>query len=86
MGAPYTDWMKKVNQRNAPGAISAIAFTVSPVSPNVARDVLAEVTALGISLDAIVDHLLLSTVLGSLYWDIRDQVYQARDSERMSTR
>jgi hypothetical protein len=27
--------MKKVSQRNAPGAISAIALLVSPVSPNV---------------------------------------------------
>jgi hypothetical protein len=27
--------MKKVSQRNAPGAISAIAFTVNPVRPNV---------------------------------------------------
>src|SRR5579862_4096464 len=27
--------MKNVSHRNAPGAISAIAFTVSPVNPNV---------------------------------------------------
>src|SRR5262249_15500818 len=35
MGAPYADWMKKVSHRKAPGAISAIALTVSPVKPRV---------------------------------------------------
>src|SRR5215472_13515184 len=34
-GAPYAAWMKNVSQRNAPGAISAIAFDVSPVRPSV---------------------------------------------------
>src|SRR5713226_10574466 len=38
-GAPYEAWMKNVSQRNAPGAISAIALTVRPVRPNVALDV-----------------------------------------------
>jgi hypothetical protein len=28
-------WMKNVSQRNAPGAISAIALLVSPVRPSV---------------------------------------------------
>src|SRR5438309_7371925 len=36
-GAPYEAWMKNVSQRNAPGAISAMAFTVRPVNPRVAR-------------------------------------------------
>jgi hypothetical protein len=36
MGAPYALWMKKVSHRNAPGAISAIAFEVKPVRPSVA--------------------------------------------------
>src|ERR1700752_4009977 len=35
IGAPYAHWMKNVSQRNAPGAISAIAFDVNPVSPRV---------------------------------------------------
>src|SRR5258708_5426515 len=33
---PAVAWMKKVSQRKAPGAISAIAFAVRPVKPNVA--------------------------------------------------
>src|SRR5579863_8150419 len=32
---PAVAWMKKVSQRKAPGAISAIAFAVRPVKPNV---------------------------------------------------
>ena len=35
IGWPYADWMKKVSQRKAPGAISAIALTVNPVRPSV---------------------------------------------------
>src|ERR1700675_3177890 len=46
-GAPYEAWMKNVSQRNAPGAISAMAFTVRPVNPRVARVVA------GFSLSAI---------------------------------
>src|SRR5262245_24888926 len=34
-GAPYAHWMKKVSQRNAPGAMSAMAFEVRPVNPSV---------------------------------------------------
>src|SRR5580698_5913821 len=34
-GAPYEAWMKNVSHRNAPGAISAIAFEVRPVNPSV---------------------------------------------------
>src|SRR5271165_181417 len=33
---PVVAWMKKVSHRNAPGAISAMAFIVNPVSPRVA--------------------------------------------------
>ena len=33
--APVAAWMKNVSQRKAPGAISAIAFIVRPVRPNV---------------------------------------------------
>jgi len=32
---PVAAWMAKVSQRNAPGAIKAIALLVSPVSPSV---------------------------------------------------
>jgi hypothetical protein len=32
---PVAAWMAKVSQRNAPGAINAIALLVSPVSPSV---------------------------------------------------
>src|SRR5580700_7556250 len=39
IGAPYPHWMKNVNQRNAPGAMRAMALTVRPVNPSVARDV-----------------------------------------------
>ena len=39
MGAPYSDCIWNVSHKNAPGAISAIAFTVRPVSPNVALEV-----------------------------------------------
>ena len=35
VGAPYKDCSWKVSQRNAPGAISAIALIVRPVRPNV---------------------------------------------------
>src|SRR5437660_11905933 len=35
MGAPYCDCMAYVSHRNAPGAISAMAFMVSPVRPRV---------------------------------------------------
>jgi hypothetical protein len=34
-GAPYCDCSTNVSHKNAPGAISAIAFIVSPVSPSV---------------------------------------------------
>src|ERR1700736_3290568 len=34
-GAPYEAWMKNVSQRNAPGAIKAMALTVKPVKPKV---------------------------------------------------
>src|SRR5580704_25869 len=34
--APSVAWGTKVSQRNAPGAISAIAFIVNPVNPRVA--------------------------------------------------
>src|ERR1700694_1802682 len=34
-GAPYEAWMKNVSQRNAPGAINAMALTVKPVKPKV---------------------------------------------------
>ena len=33
--APAADWPAKVSQRKAPGAMSAIAFIVNPVRPNV---------------------------------------------------
>ncbi len=33
---PVVAWMKKVSQRKAPGAMSAIALLVSPVRPSVA--------------------------------------------------
>src|SRR5690349_4367702 len=33
--APVVDWMKNVSHRNAPGAMSAIAFIVRPVRPRV---------------------------------------------------
>src|ERR1035441_1280088 len=33
--APAVPWATKVNQRNAPGAMSAIAFIVKPVRPRV---------------------------------------------------
>src|ERR1700691_4929154 len=33
--APSVAWGAKVSQRNAPGAMSAIAFIVNPVSPKV---------------------------------------------------
>ena len=33
---PAVPWITKVSQRKAPGAISAMAFIVSPVKPNVA--------------------------------------------------
>jgi hypothetical protein len=36
IGAPYNDCIWNVSQRNAPGAINAIAFEVRPVSPSVA--------------------------------------------------
>jgi len=32
---PVAAWMAKVSQRNAPGAINAIALLVSPVRPSV---------------------------------------------------
>jgi hypothetical protein len=32
---PVPPWMAKVNHKKAPGAISAMAFIVKPVSPNV---------------------------------------------------
>src|SRR5450432_956990 len=32
---PVVAWIRKVSQRNAPGAISAMAFIVSPVRPRV---------------------------------------------------
>jgi hypothetical protein len=35
IGAPYNDWIWKVSQRKAPGAISAMALMVSPVRPRV---------------------------------------------------
>jgi len=35
-GAPYSDCSWNVSQRNAPGAISAIALIVRPVRPSVA--------------------------------------------------
>jgi hypothetical protein len=57
MGAPYTDWIKKVSHRKAPGAIKAIAFMVSPVRPRVARD---GEEAVGVAVVAIVAHSLLS--------------------------
>src|SRR5580698_2695932 len=34
--APVAPWMANVSQRNAPGAIRAIAFIVRPVRPKVA--------------------------------------------------
>jgi hypothetical protein len=33
---PVVAWIRKVNHRNAPGAMSAMAFMVNPVKPNVA--------------------------------------------------
>src|SRR5579862_8693119 len=36
-GAPYNDCIAYVSQRNAPGAISAMALDVSPVRPSVGR-------------------------------------------------
>src|SRR5580698_6597831 len=33
---PVAPWIAKVSQRNAPGAMSAIAFIVRPVRPSVA--------------------------------------------------
>ena len=36
MGAPYNDCSWNVSQRNAPGAIKAMALMVSPVNPRVA--------------------------------------------------
>src|SRR5262245_30563032 len=35
IGAPYALCIKKVNHRNAPGAISAMALIVRPPKPNV---------------------------------------------------
>jgi hypothetical protein len=35
-GAPYSDCIWNVSHKNAPGAMSAIALIVSPVSPSVA--------------------------------------------------
>jgi hypothetical protein len=32
---PVVAWMRKVSHRNAPGAMSAMAFMVNPVKPNV---------------------------------------------------
>jgi hypothetical protein len=32
---PVVAWMRKVSHRNAPGAISAMAFIVNPVKPKV---------------------------------------------------
>src|ERR1700744_1215573 len=37
MGAPYSAWIWNVSHKNAPGAMSAMAFTVRPVRPSVAR-------------------------------------------------
>src|SRR5689334_13511214 len=51
-GAPYADWMKNVSQRNAPGAMSAMAFDVRPVRPSVDG---------GFELDCSGDMELLST-------------------------
>ncbi len=34
--APVVAWIAKVSHRKAPGAISAMAFIVRPVKPNVA--------------------------------------------------
>src|SRR5262245_50374334 len=36
IGAPYALWMKNVSHKNAPGAMSAMAFEVNPVRPSVA--------------------------------------------------
>jgi hypothetical protein len=33
---PVVAWIRKVSHRNAPGAMSAMAFMVNPVKPNVA--------------------------------------------------
>jgi hypothetical protein len=32
---PVVDWIRKVSHKNAPGAINAMAFIVSPVKPSV---------------------------------------------------
>ena len=45
-GKEYPAWTTKVIQRNAPGAISAIALTVTPVSPRVGFIVGSEVCAI----------------------------------------
>src|ERR1700730_12970209 len=44
--APVLSWIANVSQRNAPGAISAIAFIVNPVSPRVAFISGADVSAM----------------------------------------
>jgi hypothetical protein len=45
-GKEYPAWTTKVIQRNAPGAISAIALTVTPVSPRVGFIVGSELCAI----------------------------------------
>src|SRR5579862_5737368 len=42
--------MKKVSHRKAPGAMSAMALTVSPVSPSVARELVVGFSAMLVSL------------------------------------
>ena len=45
--APAVPWATKVSQRNAPGAMSAIAFIVKPVNPRVGFIVTSGLSAIG---------------------------------------
>src|ERR1700694_3020492 len=57
IGAPYSAWIWKVSQRNAPGAISAMAFIVSPVRPSVLR--------FGVAVGAACPSAIVSSSSGS---------------------
>ncbi len=51
--APVAAWITNVSQRNAPGAISAIAFIVRPVRPNVGFILTSELSAIGLLLSGV---------------------------------
>jgi hypothetical protein len=61
---PVVAWMKKVNQRKAPGAINAMALLVSPVRPSVFFISTAGVSAMYSSrgMEPMLDSLVVNQV------------------------